>query len=325
MAALNIGVIIGRFQVPELHEGHRRMFAEVAKDSDRIVVLLGVSPVDGYTAENPLTFSQRQSMVRHSVVLESWMDTAAELTIMPLFDQRTNEEWSQQLDTLLKGTYPLDYITLYGGRGSFTESYTGKLKVKKSTFCPVIAATGAENRAAIKEANTPDFYAGQIYALQRQFPRAFPTVDVAMLRTAGTPPETQVLLIQRADSGEWCFPGGFVDPTDDSFELAAKRELFEETGMGTESPLEYVGTYRINDFRYRASRDKIITTFFVCNYSFGVVVVNPTEVQDYKWFGADGALDIVSVVHRPLLCALRARLLRSHVTSEELCRSLLEL
>jgi bifunctional NMN adenylyltransferase/nudix hydrolase len=300
MAALRVGVIIGRFQVPELHDGHRWLFTEVAAASDRIVVLLGVSPVDGYTAENPLTFAQRQAMIQsHGADAFGGIRTET-VVILPLFDQRTNEEWSAQLDRLLKGTYPNDDVTLYGGRASFIDSYIGTLPVVQSSICPLIPTTGAQVRQAVKEANSAAFYAGQIYALQRQFPRAFPTVDVALVK------DDLVLLIQRADSGHWCFPGGFVDPTDESFELAAQRELQEEVGLHSEAALEYICTKRVNDFRYRGSRDKILTTFFLGNYFAGPVMPNPTEVQDYKWVkvNSEDAL-IISDVHKPLLGALR--------------------
>jgi bifunctional NMN adenylyltransferase/nudix hydrolase len=283
--------------VPQLHDGHRWLFGEVSAASDRVVVLLGVSPVDGYTAENPLTFGQRQSMLQQADVAPF-----KDMVIMPLFDQRTNEEWSVQLDDLLLHTYPQDDITLYGGRASFIDSYKGTLKVVKSSVCPVIPATGTQVRQAVKEANSGAFYAGQIYALQRQFPRAFPTVDVALVK------DDTVLMIQRVDSGHWCFPGGFVDPTDDSFELAAQRELMEEVGMHSEAGMQYLCTKRINDFRYRGRRDKIITTFFLGEYFAGPVNPNPTEVQDYKWVRiASPDADIISDIHKPLLAVLRAQ------------------
>lgn len=304
MAALKIGVIIGRFQVPTLHEGHLKLFKEVAAASDRVVVLLGVSPVDGYTAEHPLTFAQRQSMITNCPGLSGFYEPLHHINILPLFDQRTNDVWSAQVDSLLKQTYPHDILTLYGGRDSFADSYKGKLPVTRSTFCPIVPVTGTQNRAAIKEENDPAFLRGTIAALQRQFPRVFPTTDIAVLKS------DDVLLIQRVDSGHWCFPGGFVDPTDGSFELAARRELREETGLTLEGPLNCVGTFPINDFRYRGSRDKIFTTFYAGVHSWGPVTANPLEVQDYRWVNWLGneITEIIAEVHRPLLSALRTHL-----------------
>lgn len=303
MAKLNVGVIIGRFQVPELHAGHLKLFQSVLANNDRVVVLLGVSPVDGHTRENPLSFDQRKAMV-----LRTWGQTWAAhvhtLTIMPLFDKPTNEEWSGQIDGLLSATFPNATITLYGGRQSFIDSYKGKLKVEPVTFYPPLPDAGTDHRAAIKENFSPDFLAGQIYAMQQQFPKAHATVDFALLRSQEERPTfsgTEVLLIQRADNGEWVLPGGFVDPSDENFELAAKRELYEETGVHCEGSVHFVGTKRINDWRYRSSRDKIITTLFMGFHAWGEPRPNPEEVQDYKWMKLDDALKNVALVHAPLI------------------------
>lgn len=39
-----IGVVIGRFQVASLHEGHVALLSAVASRSSRLVVLVGCSP-----------------------------------------------------------------------------------------------------------------------------------------------------------------------------------------------------------------------------------------------------------------------------------------
>lgn len=66
-------------------------------------------------------------------------------------------------------------------------------------------------------------------------PRAFPpfavTVDVVIL--AVTDRRLEVLLVERAAdpyAGSWALPGGFKR-TDETLDRAAKRELFEETGV----------------------------------------------------------------------------------------------
>lgn len=294
-----VGVIVGRFQVPALHDGHQYLLNHVLAKADMLVVLLGVSPVDGYTAENPLTFAQREMILRSYV---------HPVTVFPLPDRRTNEEWSQHINTLLGTTFPsINYdVTLYGGRDSFIDSYSGPFHVERVVIPAHITASGTDARAAIKEENSPEFFAGQIYALQRQFPHAYPTVDVAMLRPADRGMEA--LLIQRADSGRWCFPGGFVDPTDKTLEGAAVRELSEEIGLvptnGAASML-YAGSTIIDDFRYRGSRDKIMTTLFVCRFAFGRPMPNYNEVQDYRWVLLTDLPSVVSETHQPLVNLLR--------------------
>ncbi len=43
-------------------------------------------------------------------------------------------------------------------------------------------------------------------------------------------PDGRALLLRRSDDGTWAFPGGHVDPSDESPAYAALRELGEETG-----------------------------------------------------------------------------------------------
>lgn len=42
--------------------------------------------------------------------------------------------------------------------------------------------------------------------------------------------EGRVLLLRRGDDGNWCIPGGVVEPGE-TIEEAAKREVLEETGL----------------------------------------------------------------------------------------------
>lgn len=48
-------------------------------------------------------------------------------------------------------------------------------------------------------------------------------------------PDGRILFLRRSGTGdhagEWCFPGGGVEPTDQNSRQAARRELFEETGL----------------------------------------------------------------------------------------------
>lgn len=57
------------------------------------------------------------------------------------------------------------------------------------------------------------------------------------------PGNQEVLLIQRKDTGQWALPGGFIDK-DEIALVAARREVFEETGLKVEpgdKPMIYRG------------------------------------------------------------------------------------
>ena len=56
-----------------------------------------------------------------------------------------------------------------------------------------------------------------------------------------------VLLTRRTDNGQWCLPGGMINPGESVAE-GCEREVFEETGLyvqGTEDPeVEYIKVVR---------------------------------------------------------------------------------
>ena len=59
---ISLGVIVGRFQVPELHEGHHKLIAHVLSQHPQILILLGVTPVLG-SKRNPLDYITRERMI----------------------------------------------------------------------------------------------------------------------------------------------------------------------------------------------------------------------------------------------------------------------
>lgn len=74
-------------------------------------------------------------------------------------------------------------------------------------------------------------------------PRPAVTVDVVTFGRVG--PSLRVLLIKRGGdpfSGRWALPGGFLEP-DEPVDVAARRELFEETGVGTVDAIEPIGAF----------------------------------------------------------------------------------
>lgn len=76
-----------------------------------------------------------------------------------------------------------------------------------------------------------------------EHPRPALTTDVVVI--AGSPEGLRVLLIRRGQApfeGRWALPGGFVDEGE-PLEVAARRELAEETGLELDVPLEQVGTF----------------------------------------------------------------------------------
>lgn len=71
----------------------------------------------------------------------------------------------------------------------------------------------------------------------------------------------RLLLVKRGNHpsiGYWALPGGFVD-MEENLEESAKRELLEETGIGS-LPMEQIGAYGNYD---RDPRTRVITTAYM--------------------------------------------------------------
>lgn len=109
-----IGVIVGRFQVPELHPGHRYLIETVAHANDHIFVILGDSKI--VSLHDPFSVETRRTMI-HTVY--------PNVHIAEIPDYPSDETWSKNLDQIIRQFSPSGDVTLYGSRKSFLEQYSG--------------------------------------------------------------------------------------------------------------------------------------------------------------------------------------------------------
>lgn len=243
----DVAVVVGRFQVANLHDGHMELLSWVANNHKKVVVVLGVNPIPG-TRSNPLDFEARYLMLSEQF---------PRFIFLPLRDVRTNEEWSANLDRLVASVVnPSQSVVLYGCRKSFIDFYTGIYPTEELVGEQPLW-NGSEEREAIKREvrDSADFRAGVIWQSFNSYPKVITTVDVAIIDG------DNVLLVQKPGETLWRFPGGFSDPKLISFEGDACREAFEETGAKIDN-ITYIGSFNIDDWRYRGSTDKIRTMFF---------------------------------------------------------------
>lgn len=285
-----IGVIVGRFQVPELHAGHIELIQKVLDNHKRVVIFLGISPVL-VTKKNPLDFITRKEMI---------LKVFANVTIVALPDMPNDDDWSKELDKRLREVCPMGTPLLYGGRDSFIKHYGGHFETTE--LDGIGDFSGTEIRKEVSQAikASPDFRAGVIFAAYNQYPKVFPTVDVAIMKG------DEVLLGRKPHQTLFRFIGGFVDPTDDSFEKAAQREAQEETGVEVGN-LQYIGTARIDDWRYRNEVDKIITTLFAADYVAGNAIARD-DIAELRWFKMkDLTMEDFVVEHRVLWGLLKVK------------------
>lgn len=265
----NTGVIIARFQTPYLHEGHKYLLSEIQQKHNRIVVVLGVSPVKG-SCRNPFDFYTREKLLKQYL---------PDLVVLPLADHPSDLGWSKNLDELLHSTFPLESFVLYGSRDSFIPAYTGHYEVIALPEAGDYSATSIREGNSDKVLDTVDFRMGINYAYHNVYPKSYPTVDIALMRENNT----EVLLGKKSTSNKWRFPGGFVDPTDLNYETAAKRELTEECGDLETGDMEYVASMQIDDWRYRSETDKVMTTFFKTELLEGNPKAND-DLEELGWF-----------------------------------------
>lgn len=280
-------VIVGRFQTPTLTQGHKYLINKAFEDlpqgatpwhkNGKLVIVVGCSIIN-YRHRNPLTFEIVEGMIRKEY--RGWK--SLQLDILKINDNPSDELWSQNLDELLKD-YP--DVTLYCSRDSFRNYYTGNHLFKEVSEVPNVSATKIREMLVKvnKQRNTENFRRGVIHASVNQFPTAFPTVDIAVIKSGNIKSGDQILLGRKPGRTHWCFIGGFVDPTDESLENAAARELGEEVGGLVVTPMEYLCSKKINDFRYKNCKDGIISSLFLTYHLDGEPIA-ADDIEEAKFF-----------------------------------------
>lgn len=283
----DVGVIVGRFQTSELHDGHLQLIQSVIDRHDKVIIFLGLSPIPG-TTRNPLDFEARKQMI---------LSAFPNVSVLYIKDVPDDKAWSKRLDEQIKDLItPTQSVVLYGSRDSFIPHYFGNFQVIELETPVYYSSTEDRRKIGKSVKNSPEFRKGVIWATQNRYPTCFPTVDVAIIDYD----KSRVLLAKKAIESKHRFVGGFVDPYDETFEDAAEREVREETGLEIAN-LKYIGSAKINDWRYRSEVDKIKTMFFAAQYVYG----SPTamdDIDELRWFEFDEIKeDIIVDTHHPLI------------------------
>ena len=281
-------VVVGRFQVDELHEGHIDFLNKVQNSYQKTIIFLGLSPIK-CSKNNPLDFIARKQMI---------LDKFPDITVLYIKDCYSNELWSDTLDSHIKNVTGIkDKVILLGNRDSFIKYYTGKydtLELEQEIF---ISGTQIREKISNITKGVAYFRQGVIWATENQYPVCHPTIDVAIVKKVNGIPK--VLLGKRNTEPLYRFIGGFVEPGE-TFETTALRETQEETGLEVDTP-NYLESFVIDDWRYRNETNKITTSFFICKYMFG----NPQpqdDIDELRWFDINDMLfDVIVYEHRLLV------------------------
>lgn len=267
------GVIVGRFQVTDLTEGHMELFRQVRRNHKTVIVFVGVAPAS-LTQNHPLDFPTRKIMIQAKF---------PEFIVLPLRDTRDDESWSEQLDYAISGIADFGDVTLYGGRDSFVPHYHGRFKPVELALSVDASISATDNRKehSNKVLDSSDFRAGMIYAIHHLWPVTLMMVDVAILSYD----RSEVLLARKPNENKWRFVGGHVEARKGSIEKNGRLEAMEEAGVDLIDQ-EYVGSAIIDDWRYRVSDRSVMTALFAGRVS-NMAAVAKDDVCDVKWFSLD--------------------------------------
>lgn len=300
----DIGVIIGRFQVPDLHDGHRDLIDTVRRKHKKVLMFICSTPGVLVTRKNPLDYFTRMMMVQ-----EQYPDIA----ILPLHDTPSDHDWSKIVDKKIAETFG-DHVSavLYGSRDAFIPHYFGRFPTVELADSYDISGTAVREAASNEVRQHSEFRRGVVYAAHNKHPATFPTVDVAVISSQGEAHIDRIALGRKHTDlpGKWRFPGGFVDPRrDSSLEQAAMHELHEEFGLSLNvDSMHYLGSHKVNDWRYRNELDQIVTSLFITRHLWGPLTPGD-DMDEAKWFSLhDFNLETLVEGHRPLMQMVLAHL-----------------
>lgn len=292
---MKVGIIIGRFQTPYIHEGYKGILRQMKEENDRVIVFLGVK--EKATKKYPLSFRARKLMIH---------DMYPEFTVMDIENKRCDIRWSEKLDERIQNVISAgDEVTLYGSRDSFIPYYKGKYTTKLIEAKGNISSTMVRESVVNEPLPSRDYRIGVIAGVYNQYPMVMTTVDVAILNETGT----EVLLGCKPNETKFRFIGGFSDVKSESFEQDARREVAEEVGIEVTDP-KYIGSFRINDWRQRGEENQITTVFFASKRMFGRERAGD-DIEAIKWFSIDAlSKDDIVEEHEILLDALKKHILK---------------
>lgn len=251
-----VGGIVARFQTPELHEGHIDLIDYVFSRHEMVIIFLGCSPI--VDPDNFLDFQQRRAMILEKFPVDKYPG----LQIQYIHDQKENAAWSERLDGLISDHLrPIDKPLFYGSRDSFIASYRdGGGKYDTEEFVPkrIISASQIRDGLSRKFISNKFVRIGMFLAQLMRYPTSYTTVDIAIMDDD----RKSIWMGRKKGEKLYRFIGGFSDPTSPSLEADAERETLEETHIVLSKP-QYLLSTLIDDWRYRRSRDKIKTTFWL--------------------------------------------------------------
>jgi len=264
------GVIVARFQVPDLHEGHRNLIDFVKSRHEKVIIVLGLATFV-YTHNNPLDFETRKLMIKQIY---------PDVDVLYINDTYSDYVWSNKLDSIISTNSPYDDITLYGSRDSFIKYYHGIYKTYEYKPKVIISGTEIRNKITKETKSTYDYRAGIIKGVTNIPIFAIPTVDLLFVDSE----RNEILLGKEKNTDNYRFIGGFVKSNETLFSAVQRIALTKLSITIDKHCIRYVDSYVINDWRWKNEKQKITTTLFkIINIKSGNIEPNDNIIE-VAWF-----------------------------------------
>lgn len=234
---MKVGVLIGRFQVPEPHEGHRFLINRILEQCDYLFILVG-SANRARSIKNPFSYNERALSISKSIKVED----RNRVLLAPINDYLYSDpQWMTDVAATIKQlvdtvgelrTGPEPQVTLYG---HFKEG-NGYLKwFPQFNFQNIeseVEISGTEIRNSHRHL-LPTIVQAEYeqYDDDAKLFANYPYQDCLQSNCGDAIVEClgHVLLIQRPN-GVWALPGGHKTKFE-TFLDCAIRELYEETNI----------------------------------------------------------------------------------------------
>lgn len=276
-----VGVIIARFQVPELHPVHIELIDTVLEHHKKVIIFLAV-PVIEQTKRNPLDFSTRKMMIQTAY---------PNITILPIRDQRDNKTWSFKLDEKISEPFGNRKPLLYGSRDSFIPYYHGRHQTVELIGNNMdISGTAIREDVSKQIIDSADFRRGIIYANYGRYPNKIACVDIVVYDRE----KHMILLGRKPNENSFRFIGGHTEVIHDSYEHTAMQELSEEAPgiclTGGVDSLEYICSARIKDWRHVNEDSEIFSILYLGTRMSGQAKA-ADDIEEVKWYKMDELMD----------------------------------
>lgn len=229
---MKIGVLIGRFQVPEPHEGHRFLLKRVSEMCDQLLILVGSSN-RASSVKNPYSFAYRRNKLSEIV---------PKAIILPLNDYPYNDsQWMVDVAKTIEyvaesSPEPVLNISLFGHYKEGNDYLKWFPQYQFENIDSSIEVSGTEIRSAYRHLLPKNVQVDMAYfEKEESMFSTYPYPGTLNFNCADAVVECSghVLLIQRGHApgaGTWALPGGFKN-SNETFLQAAIRELYEETNL----------------------------------------------------------------------------------------------